>query len=513
MSLEHALRDLWQQVLWDGWALGDTADGLRQGPVDRQLAVLWAVWYARHLKILGQGSSLDAIAQRAADLAGQLPEPFLKQTALGIGGASRETRRFRFGQVSGRQFGQSWHRTEYKVLEDSYLAQFLDAPLPKLANNLTCRDLQVAWCVLRDCASVLNERVTRRSLDSFDAVEACALLIRRDEIVRAIQVCAELDSERAEKVVQFFTCQLDNFGSLFARGLWSTPLVSLDGNKNLAVCLAALSVGSAVRRIESWLDRGELSDHLTDARRGERYEAWVRKEISAAIADNEYLPDAKCVLHSIERPGDTGEQIDLLILLGNLVVVGEVKCRLYPVESIERYNYLRRLNEAGDQVVRKGQWLEQNAKIIADAFQISIERARSLHLVPIVVLNQGAGFGILANGARVVDFHFLKLLMADNEYLAGMVFDMTKQIYIPTHEHLYVDEKDAAARFEDIIANPPPLTNAIASVQWRVNKFPLSDGHHLLVENCYSGEPSEEPARLANFLSSAKRSKKARRMG
>src|SRR5262249_36212472 len=43
MSVEHSLRDLWQQVLWDGWAVRQDADQIPHAPVDRDLAMLWSV--------------------------------------------------------------------------------------------------------------------------------------------------------------------------------------------------------------------------------------------------------------------------------------------------------------------------------------------------------------------------------------------------------------------------------------------------------------------------------------
>jgi hypothetical protein len=321
-----------------------------------------------------------------------------------------------------------------------------------------------------------------------------------------------LDQQQANAAIQFFTCDLDNLGTLFTKGLWSAPLVPIDDGKNVAICFSALSIGSAIRRVESWLDRGGLSDHLTNARRGEKYEAWVRQPINEELSANKHLPHSKCALDSIARTDQNGEQIDLLISLGNLAIVGEVKCRLYPIESAEHYNYLERLNDAGDQVVRKANWLKQNPEAIAKALHLPTATVQTLRIVPIVVMNQGAGFGLLANGARVVDFSFLRLYLSDNEYLSGMAFDAERRLSVPTYEKLYRDEMDAASRFEQTMANPPPLKNVIASAVWQDNKFPMADGHDFYVANCYPGEPSKEATQLASMLASANRSKKKLRL-
>jgi hypothetical protein len=89
MSIEHALRDLWQQVCWDGWALHRLNDEWRQEPVDRDLAEQWTVWHARHEKIAAQGSHQDALEARARRYAGKSEPSFLQTTVVGIGGHSK----------------------------------------------------------------------------------------------------------------------------------------------------------------------------------------------------------------------------------------------------------------------------------------------------------------------------------------------------------------------------------------------------------------------------------------
>src|SRR5205823_1380248 len=101
------------------------------------------------------------------------------------------------------------------------------------------------------------------------------------------------------------------------------------------ITLAAVSVGSTIRRIESWLDRGGLSDRLATARRGIRYEAWVREELANRISNNPILRNARCGKTGVVRRNDKEEQIDLLVQLGGTLIVGEVKCFLAPVEPME----------------------------------------------------------------------------------------------------------------------------------------------------------------------------------
>jgi hypothetical protein len=347
LSIEHSLRDLWQQVLWEGWVLREDGQNMRHDPGDRELATWWEVWSWRHEMILAQGTKLDSIFEKIMS-SDRAAEPYLKKTVVGIGGKNKHTRRFRFGALSGRVRAQAWHKTEITILEESYLAQFLDSSLPTTSDSLTCRELFKAWCVIRDCADILNSRSEDQNFQNIDAIEAGALIVRRDELIRSVSECVEVSLDKATAIVNFFTCDLKNLSALFIRGLWSVPLVAIDNEENIVIARAPLAIGSAIRRIEGWLERGGLSDHLSDARRGVKYESWVRATISAKLAKNRFLPNARCANEDVVSEGEIGEQIDLMVRLGTLLIVGEVKCRLYPIESTERHNYLKGMNSAGD---------------------------------------------------------------------------------------------------------------------------------------------------------------------
>ena len=339
----------------------------------------------------------------------------------------------------------------------------------------------------RPCAEILATKSKTQKFDTVDSIEALALLIRRSELERALRCCGPFSAEQAASIVNLLTCDLADLTNLFTKGFWAAPLVSIDGGTNTAIVLPSVRVGSAIRRVESWLDRGGLSDHLSDARRGIRYEAWVRKELYDGLTKNALLPNCQCAPNAVTRVRDSGEQIDLVIALGDLLVVGEVKCFLYPIEPSERHDYLRKLADAGDQAVRKAKWLVDNPTEIVKALGISAERAATLRAVPIVVTNQGAGFSLKLNDARVVDFHFLKLYLSDNEYVANMAFKTKEQQAVQQVERLYSNELEATGGFEKTMESPPPLKRYLGSAVWKSATFPMSNGEAMLIDNCLLG--------------------------
>lgn len=501
LSVEHNLRDLWQTILWDGWALTHRNDVLGMVPTDRELATFWNAWHWRQEMIAMQGSLQEVIEERMTGRLYDPAPPFQDPTVVGIGGHSKEGRRFRFGSLSGLESGQSWHAAEHAALEVSYLAAFIDTPLPHLNSELSCRDLQRAWCVLRDSAAVLATKARVKGPDDIDSMERLALQIGRQELERAIAHCCKFSLEKAKATVSFFLCDLGAVSELFTEGLWARPLVPIDSD-NVLITLAAVSVGSATRRIENWLDRGGLSDRLATARRGTRYEAWVRDEFATRIANNALFSNTQCCRTSVNRRSDDDEQIDLLIRLGGLLIVGEVKCLLAPVEPMERYNYLKKLNEAGVQAVRKAAWVAENPQIAVGYLGVSLEDATRLCPVPIVVVNQGAGFGLLASGARVVDFHFLRLYLTDGSYHSGRAFNYPEKREASKFQALYRNEREAEENFERTMARPPTLDRFLEAATWGTTTFPTSRGDAFEIAICnFDDRHNEEVKRLISSVS------------
>ena len=149
MSIEHCLRDMWQAVLWENWEfVRDENDNRHHQPVDRQLATLWHVWSWRHEMILSQGTETRRVSGEKAAAKRPKSKPFCKPY-----------RNWHWGQFArdeevptrrGIRPHPSAILASKRAVDfaNSYLAPFLDAPLPAVSNALSCRDLQRIWCVV-----------------------------------------------------------------------------------------------------------------------------------------------------------------------------------------------------------------------------------------------------------------------------------------------------------------------------------------------------------------------------
>jgi hypothetical protein len=202
----------------------------------------------------------------------------------------------------------------------------------------------------------------------------------------------------------------------------------------------------------------------------------TRQQICAAIAKNRLFKDVRCAVHGIKKDSNFDEQIDLLVRLGHLLIVGEVKFWLFPAESFERFLYLRKLKDAARQAVRKADALRRRPEVAATALGLTDDECRRLRVVPLVVANQGFGFSLNIDGCFVTDALFLRNYLGGGNLSTTAAVVPTTGRFVPFSTTLYENEAQVAGRFEAALASPYVLQRFIDRISWTVVPFPAPSG-------------------------------------
>lgn len=474
-SIERGLRDLWMEALWSGhWLSSENGTMLHQ-PADLPSSERWFIWELRHQALLAQEMFLDMGANIVA--AGQLAPaaPVLEQTVRNIYRGRDGKRRFRLGAVTGHKPIDHIRVSEHDALDRLYTGLFLDEPLPALApHEIDCRLLNRAWWLVADLVRMLGGQAGKPVFNDDRGVGRFAFAIGRDELQALVAEALAIAGERAGTIVDFLTIDSNDGTSLFGRGFWPAPFLPDPPRGRLYLLAAPLLVGSPLRRVEAWLERGGLTDRAGLKGRGKPFEDFVRGAVTAALAGNALLADHNVAPHALKRKGSS-EEIDLLIRIGGILLVGEVKCFLAPSEPLERYNYLKNVEGAALQAKAKADWVDQNREEVVALVGISdTEVAKALKLVPLVVTNHGFGLGLDLDGVTVTDLHYLKLLMGNGHYQGDTMF---KRAVGTAHHNvlLYSDQADFEARVTEIFADPPPLKRYQGKIEWERQPFVTSD--------------------------------------
>ncbi|HET9640595.1 MAG TPA: hypothetical protein VFP12_15455 [Allosphingosinicella sp.] len=481
-SVEHSLKQLWHGALWEENRLRVEGDSIIEEPTNRDLMKRWFVWDMRQSALLAWEHQIDAGAAMVAGDALAAVVPAIGKTVVKIEWPKGGRRRFVIGPARGDRPEQRSHVSEREMLERLYTGLFLDEPLPRTGPfNFTCRELNSAWWVLCDLARLAAVDLGKPWMPNDRAVGRFALAVGADELARVLSECLEIETERAGAILELFTCDPSDSKALFAKSFWSMPLLPGASGDRRYIILAPLLTGSPLKRVEAWMERGGISDNSGVKGRGKPFEAYVRKDLTEALQENGILKDHRVYPNSIKRKGNS-EEIDLLIRIGRSLIVGEVKCFVSPSEPLEKHNYLRALARAVKQAASKRDWVAANLARVAQLMGCgNATEVPSLTLHPLVVLNQGFGFGLVRDGVPIVDLHYLRLLLGDGSYQGETRFERDVGMFYHSVK-LYDSLTSFERRLEALLGEPPPLQRYSAAVGWRRQPFPTSNGRPFFIE-------------------------------
>ena len=482
VSIEHALRQLWLNACWIGTTLYKDGEAFVDTPRNRELAERWFIFDQRQTMLIMAEHLTDAGASILAG--GKLPSvvPVIGRTVIRMERPPSGNRKFVTGLTSGVKPEQREHVSERNMLERLYTGIFLDETLPKsCGGHLTCRELSEAWWVLKDLAKLAADELGSPWMADDRAVGRFALTIERTELVAVLSDCLGIDAGRSGEIVDWLTCDPADTARIFAKSFWSEPLLPEPGSERRHILLAPLLVGSPVKRVEAWMERGGISDSRGVKGRGKPFEQHVRIALREAMANNPLLTDAVVAEHGLKRKNGS-EEIDLLVRIGDVVIVGEVKCFVAPSEPIEKHNHLNNLAKATAQAESKRAWALENRDVIAAALGISDpSRAATLAIQPLVVLNHGFGIGLERDRVPIVDLHYLKLLLSTGSYQSDTRFERgIGEVYQLVE--LYKSQANLEARLNDLLRDPPPLKRYEGTLRWRRIPFQTSDGRPFFIE-------------------------------
>ena len=326
------------------------------------------------------------------------------------------------------------------ILGDTYLGGFLDRPLPAQP-DLDCRQILRAWSVLETLAEMASATLRVHRFRGEKEVRQWALAFPKRQVATVLR--RALGEVPAGSIVDFLTWRRE-----LKKGLWGSSLVAVPDEDTVCLVRSLLTGSYVLRRTEIWLDRGGFSDSQGNVKKGLAYERMVRDAVAEAIRRNAVLTDARCAPEAIRLKADGSEEIDLVLQVGGLLVVGEVKCFLFPADSRERHRYMRDLKGGAEQASRKARWLASNPEVAAAALGIEVERAASLRPIPIVVANHGFGAASQFGGSRVVEAKYLETYLAKGGSITEP--DAVRPAF-------YADQAQAEGRFEQSMAEPPAL--------------------------------------------------------
>ncbi|MPV55012.1 hypothetical protein GD416_00715 [Burkholderia sp. BE24] len=455
--------DLWDDCLWNGYGVIEVKNRTVFVPKDIDVKRGQAVGIARR-HTLWTGFSLQAKMLHR--------EYAARGATMRIRDIKAIRKEGRKQVISVSRLGESSEAQEDQVLlrmlaNEPYYQELLGKDLPSL-EGVTLTEILDAWVVISRAAQMLLATISdhERAANDQEApthtwLPAFVPVLQTEALVQAISSAAAIAPAKGRKIVDFFT-----FYGKAGQEIWDSPLVPV-GSKVVAPIFAAIVNPNLRRLVDIWMRRGGIDLEV----RGDPFEAHVRSKMVAAINASPVLAGkAVCIADNYVFSPSAGrsEQIDLIIVIGSTVLVGESKCILEPTEAKALAMHQRTVLGAADQALRKSKALTDNrGDFVTDVARLGIKLHEDFKVVPLAVVSTSTHVGIPAKGVSVVDEYILGKYLEGELEDAGL--DMSNLAVVKRIKRVfYSDLAEAEARVADYLASPPQVQRLRDGVKVRL---------------------------------------------
>jgi hypothetical protein len=339
---------------------------------------------------------------------------------------------------------------------EAYYEGLIDTPLPhfpKLSIN-TCLN---AWEILHSiCEEHLKKFPTNTGVSSVNRFFEFAPTIKHKKLASLlVSGIPNVNFEIALAIIDFFTFKPRH-------EIWSNPLVEIEQGV-YSIVFTDVLYANLLRNMEVWMKRGGLA---VDSK-GKEFETECRTSVSKALSESKYF---KSWFVSNGQFKIENEEIDILILLPGILLLGEVKCQYFPTKPIEEHRYYATLFEAASQIKRKASVVRENLEAVMG--KLGSKASADVKIVPFVLSNQALGTGLHADGVPVLDKIALLVYFQKSEMRHFAKLDENNQaIDAKFTTVLYKSEEEACANIVGYINNPIQVSLLKPFV--RAVKFPI----------------------------------------
>ncbi|EMH77230.1 hypothetical protein EHI8A_042730 [Entamoeba histolytica HM-1:IMSS-B] len=252
-----------------------------------------------------------------------------------------------------------------------------------------------------------------------------------------------------------------------ARDLWSHPILEISHDK-LIFLTSALSAPALVRVVERWL--AELEVELT--MKGMHYEKVSLIEINQNLLSNKFLPNPISAFSKrLKLKSGAEEEIDLILNLGSVILIGEAKSIVTTDSSISYYRTYSTLKGAADQAKRKSLFFSNNIEEIFDAFGWAYDPSIEYQLIPVVLNSNKIHSGFPVNCVPVVDEKILSRYFSSNTFPLISVMREDKIHHLAWFK-LYENYEELINNISSYLLHPPQLSEGRESLIYKTMKIP-----------------------------------------
>lgn len=279
---------------------------------------------------------------------------------------------------------------------------------------------------------------------------------------RALTDSTGVDALKVEKIVDFLTIKPSPTSDL-----WCQPLVKTSKG-DYALMTSALGAPSMFRLVERWAD--EFGIDLRE--KGYTYEETIIEELNDALDSNEFIDDYdKALSRRIKLGAGKEEEFDLLARIDDLIIVGEAKSIVTTDSEISKYRTSEILQHAGEQVIRKTAFLQDNIEEIFERLDWTYDKNKDYKFAQCILNSSSIFVGHRFANVPVVDERILRAYFLSNKV---KLMTVSSGIGLKTiaWNKLYDNLDELKANLSKYLSNPPQLSDPKDAYEYNDVGFP-----------------------------------------
>ena len=140
----------------------------------------------------------------------------------------------------------------------------------------------------------------------------------------------------------------------------------------------------------------------------------------------------------------------------------------YPTEPIEYNYYYKQLEEGGDQLAKRKNFIENNLESTLQQLGITDIEIKKVKVIPVLISNLPLATGQKINGFPVVDISILERYISNAEVVINNNSKKHNKLNQEIKQKilLYSSEKEAEENIENYLQSPPQLFAYLEDATW-----------------------------------------------
>ncbi|HEL3833127.1 TPA: hypothetical protein UMX25_002174 [Stenotrophomonas maltophilia] len=460
------VEDLWLDVIWNDTRQLRSQPTYAFGPTDMDREASKVVADHRHFMTTTQAHNINYLAFKDLIASGNIALPSTRQLEGSVGPDGRVQLAFSSGGSE-----TAAHFRAVRSIVPKYYQKIVVEQGPqglKLNVNRVLEAYLLLGTLAESTARSAKQQLQKERNDGVFRADWAAMAppVSRVDLVLALQEGLAISGDEADELIEFLTYRRPkgNSPDSLSGGLWAAPLVKIDSN-SVAICYHTLIHPNFRWLMDVWLRNIGFPLDV----RGTAFEEFARSSIHAKIEASTLAEVSAICSSSFEfsPPHGRKEEVDLLIVVGNSLLIGEAKCFLQPVSPVDRRNHREKVLDAVTQVARKADAARSAPdELRRRAKELGVIIPANAEILPVVVLNHAIGAGETIGGVPVVDLRILEMFFEGSMMWMADI-SPTGAIESSISERFYSSSADASAKLAPYLKEPPQVRHLKEAVRPR----------------------------------------------